>query len=309
VDGGVVVDEMGVLATVTGAEIAVWGSETAPNTADRCGNLACGNLACDDLALLASPLGRCDGGESFDVFFSAPGLPLDSPVPGFPLAPTALSVFPEPWCWCWWLPGSWFRSEWFPESRRCPSMGVPTRPVECRPIGPRSGDPLAAVCLGSSFGVVELLGAGWAAQQPSVLSRRGAYGGAAALGEALGGTIALGGTPVLLVTAPGVGLAWSGLATATGIHPKTSAQQPRMMATARRWRGRMGGGCLLVSLAISRSAPISSPGRCSRARMRVPRRVSGRSRTLRPAPKTRRSSALRAACRRSPAAHRRRGSA
>jgi hypothetical protein len=265
---------MGVLATVTGAEIAVWGSETAPNTAD-----CCGNLACDDLALLASTLSTCDGDESFDVFFSAPGLPLDSPVPGFP------------------------------ESRRCPSMDVPTRPVECRPIGPRSGDPLAAVCLGSSFGVVELLGAGWAAQQPSVLSRRGAYGGAAALGEALGGTIALGGTPVLLVTAPGVGLAWSGLATATGIHPKTSAQQPRMMATARRWRGRMGGGCLLVSLAISRSAPISSPGRCSRARMRVPRRVSGRSRTLRPAPKTRRSSALRAACRRSPAAHRRRGSA
>jgi hypothetical protein len=278
--------------------MAVGGVETALNTADRCGDLACGDLACGDLAcgdlaLLTSPLSRCDGDESSDVFFSAPGFPLDSPVPGFPLAPTVLSVFPESWPWCWRLPGSWFRSEWFPESRRCP----------------RSGDPPAAVCLGCSFGVVELPGAGWAAQQPSVLPRRGARGGAAAVGEALAGTIALGGTPVLFVAAPSVGLAWSGLAAATGIHPKTSAQQLRMMATARRWRGRMGGGCSLVSLAISRSAPISSLERCSRERMRAPRRVSGRSRTLRPAPKTRRSSAQRAVCRRSPAAHRRRGSA
>jgi hypothetical protein len=251
--------------------MAVGRSARAPDTADRrgdlvcgdlvcgdlvcgdlvcgdlaCGDLVCGDLVCGDLALLASPLGRCDGDETSDVFFSAPGFPLDSP--------------------------------------------------------------LAAVCLGCSFGVVELPGAGWAAQQPSVLPWLGACGEAAALGEALG-TIASGGMPVVFVAAPDVGLAWSGLAAATGIHPKTSAQQPRMTATARRWRRRMDRGCSLVSLAISRSAPISSPERCSRARMRAPRRVSGRSRTLRPAPKTRRSSAQRAACRRSPAVHRRRGSA
>jgi hypothetical protein len=98
-DGGVVVDEIGVPAAMTGAEMAVGGPATAPNTADRRGDLARGDLARGDLVLPATPLGRCDGDEISAAFFLAPGLPLDALLLGFPLAPTVLLMFPR--CWCW----------------------------------------------------------------------------------------------------------------------------------------------------------------------------------------------------------------